>query len=107
MSYEKRGVLALTCCLGFVLSGCYTVLNDPFVVQTLHEKAAQDEGYEQRAARGETVADDDFYRYPGVPGSYGAYGTGYPIRGYTSGGYGRSLKPEYVGRKERRLGPSV
>jgi len=89
MSDKKRGILALTCCLGFVLSGCYTVLNDPFAVQTLHEKAEQDRDYEERTAREETRADDDFYRYPGVPGSYGAYGAGYPIRGYSSGGYGR------------------
>ncbi len=89
MSYKKWGMLALTCCLGFVLSGCYTVLNDPFAVQTLHEKAEQDRGYEQRTAREDAAADDDFYRYPGVPGSYGSYGAGYPIRGYTSGGYGR------------------
>ena len=89
MSDKKRGILALTCCLGFALSGCYTVLNDPFAVQTLHEKVEQDRDYEERTAREETRADDDFYRYPGVPGSYGAYGAGYPIRGYSSGGYGR------------------
>lgn len=89
MIYKKQGILALTCCFGFALSGCYTVLNDPFAVQTLHEKAEQDGEYQQRAPREEAATDDDFYRYPGVPGSYGAYGAGYPIRGYTSGGYGR------------------
>ena len=89
MKCRKWGMLALTFCLGFVLSGCYTVLNDPFAVQTLHEKAEQDREYEQQTSREEIAADDDFYRYPGVPSSYGAYGAGYPIRGYNSGGYGR------------------
>ncbi len=90
MAYKKQIMLFSACCLSVALSGCYTVLSDPFAVQTLHEQAEKDSEYERRAERDESDRADDFYRYPGVPGSYGAYGTGYPLRGGYSGygGYG-------------------
>ncbi len=93
MNFKKLQALAFACCSSVALSGCYTVLSDPYAVSTLHEheyERADRDGQHDRSAERDAAAEDDFYRYPGVPGSYGAYGAGYPLRGgyYGAGSYG-------------------
>ena len=92
------------------VSGCYTVLNNPHAVADLHqsEVAYADEGGSEAApTSGQFDEQDDFYRYPGVRGSYGGYGGGgygrggyggygYPVGGgYSSGGYGGGYGGNY------------
>ena len=78
-------------------SGCYTVLTDPYAVADLHDGDLAYVG-ERQGNGSRMIGDfdgrdemDDFYRYPGVRGSYGGYGGGYGGYGggYNSyGGYG-------------------
>ena len=86
---NKSLILYLALPLGSLLtSGCYTVLNNPYAQADLHEREA---AYAEEAVPTVGQFDDrnnmdDFYRYPGVRGSYGSYGYGgYPIGGL---GYG-------------------
>jgi hypothetical protein len=97
MKNKKLLVLALACCTSVAFSGCYTVLQNPNALASLHDDEwSAEEEYSARADRydeyDEAEVDDGFYRYPGVPGSYGAYGgAGYPLSGYgSSNGYGGS-----------------
>jgi len=95
MKNKKVLLFALACCTSVAFSGCYTVLQNPNSVASLHDDEwSAEENYSARADRydeygeAEAEVDDDFYRYPGVPGSYGAYGgAGYPLSGY-GGSYG-------------------
>ena len=73
---------------GLLTSGCYTVISNPYAQADLHEREV---AYAAEAAPTVGQFDerddmDDFYRYPGVRGSYGGYGYG----GYPSGGFGYS-----------------
>ena len=82
---------ALALGASFALGGCYTILQDPHSAADLHESEwAADDEYERDARMGRfDDEDDDFYRYPGVPSSYGGYGGySYPIIGGGYGGYG-------------------
>ena len=73
---------------GLLTSGCYTVISNPYAQADLHERQV---AYAAEASPTVGQFDerddmDDFYRYPGVRGSYGGYGYG----GYPSGGFGYS-----------------
>lgn len=87
MKKKKLLAVALACCAGALWSGCYTALQNPNAVSSLHEEewAAEDDyvASSDRYAEDIEATDDDFYRYPGVPGSYGSYGgAGYPVSRY-------------------------
>ena len=102
MKKKKVLTIALACCAGALWSGCYTVLQNPHTVSSLHEdesSAADDYSAPVDRYTEDAEVDDGFYRYPGVPGSYGAYGgAGYPVSrygcsygsyyGYSNYGYG-------------------
>ena len=93
MKNRKLLAIALACCTSALWSGCYTALQNPNAVSSLHEDewSAEDNYTARTDPYEENVeVDSDFYRYPGVPGSYGAYGgVGYPVSRYgRSSGYG-------------------
>ena len=82
-----------------VLSGCYTVINNPYAKADLHDT---DLAYAEEAVPTVGQFDnrdemDDFYRYPGVRGSYGGYGSGYGGYGSGYGGYGGGYGPYSYG----------
>lgn len=83
--------------IALLASGCYTVLNNPYPAADLHESElayAEEPGSEAMQTIGQfddREEQDDFYRYPGVRGSYGGYGSGY------GGGYGGYGYPSGVG----------
>ena len=83
--------------IALLANGCYTVLSNPYQAADLHdsEVAYADESKTPTVGQfDERDEMDDLYRYPGVRGSYGGYGSGYgggyPVGGYgySSGGYG-------------------
>ena len=80
--------------IALLANGCYTVLSNPYQVADLHdsEVAYADESKTPTVGQfDERDEMDDLYRYPGVRGSYGGYGSGYGGNGYDpyySGGYG-------------------
>ena len=82
--------------IALLANGCYTVLSNPYQAADLHdnEVAYADESKTPTVGQfDERDEMDDLYRYPGVRGSYGGYGSGYGGRygsgyGYSSGGYG-------------------
>ena len=82
--------------IALLANGCYTVLSNPYQVADLHdsEVAYADESKTPTVGQfDERDEMDDLYRYPGVRGSYGGYGSGYGGRyggGYPVGGYGYS-----------------
>jgi hypothetical protein len=74
--------------IALLANGCYTVLSNPYQAADLHDRevAYADESKTPTVGQfDERDEMDDLYRYPGVRGSYGGYGSGY---GYSSGGYG-------------------
>ena len=78
--------------IALLANGCYTVLSNPYQAADLHdsEVAYADESKTPTVGQfDERDEMDDLYRYPGVRGSYGGYGSGYG-RGYPVGGYGYS-----------------
>ena len=107
--------------IALLANGCYTVLSNPYQVADLHdsEVAYADESKTPTVGQfDERDEMDDLYRYPGVRGSYGGYGSGYgsgygggyggyggryPVGGYgySSGGYGgyggKGYDPYYSG----------
>ena len=86
--------------IALLANGCYTVLSNPYQAADLHdsEVAYADESKTPTVGQfDERDEMDDLYRYPGVRGSYGGYGSGYGSGyggrygsgyGYSSGGYG-------------------
>ena len=82
--------------IALLANGCYTVLSNPYQAADLHdsEVAYADESKTPTVGQfDERDEMDDLYRYPGVRGSYGGYGSGYgggygSGYGYSSGGYG-------------------
>ena len=86
---NKNLILYLALPLGSLLtSGCYTVINNPYAQADLHERetAHAEEAVPTVGQFDDRNNMDDFYRYPGVRGSYDGYGYGgYPIGGF---GYG-------------------
>jgi len=91
--------------IALLANGCYTVLSNPYQAADLHdsEVAYADESKTPTVGQfDERDEMDDLYRYPGVRGSYGGYGSGYG-GGYGSGygyrgGYGgNGYDPYYSG----------
>ena len=84
--------------IALLANGCYTVLSNPYQVADLHdsEVAYADESKTPTVGQfDERDEMDDLYRYPGVRGSYGGYGSGY---GGGYGGYGgNGYDPYYSG----------
>ena len=75
--------------IALLANGCYTVLSNPYQAADLHdsEVAYADESKTPTVGQfDERDEMDDLYRYPGVRGSYGGYGSGYG--GGYGGGYG-------------------
>jgi hypothetical protein len=97
MYYVSKLRLICWGCVGvFTLGGCYTVLSNPYSVETMKE--VDSEYYTSSVFENHENSSnddlDDFYRYPGSTGSYGGYygGLGY---GYPPIGYGASHATGY------------
>jgi hypothetical protein len=78
--------------IALLANGCYTVLSNPYQAADLHdsEVAYADESKTPTVGQfDERDEMDDLYRYPGVRGSYGGYGSGY------GGGYGSRYGSRY------------
>jgi len=78
--------------IALLANGCYTVLSNPYQAADLHdsEVAYADESKTPTVGQfDERDEMDDLYRYPGVRGSYGGYGSGY------GGGYGSGYGSGY------------
>jgi hypothetical protein len=91
---NNKLIMAVFACGAFLLlSGCYTVIHNPNAMFSARDSewVAADAADNARNGRyDQREADDEFYRYPGVPSSYGSYGgAGYPLGGlgYGTGGY--------------------
>ena len=85
--------------IALMANGCYTVLSNPYQVADLHDSQvayAEESKTPTVGQFDERDEMDDLYRYPGVRGSYGGYGSGYG-GGYGSG-YGGGYGSGYGGR---------
>jgi len=87
--------------IALLANGCYTVLSNPYQAADLHdsEVAYADESKTPTVGQfDERDEMDDLYRYPGVRGSYGGYGSGYGSGyGYRGGYGGNGYDPYYSG----------
>lgn len=95
---SKLRVFAWSCIGVFTLGGCYTVLSNPYSVQTMKDV---DSDYQNSSAFEYYENDnnndlDDFYSYPGSTGGYGVYNGGYGY-GYPYNGYGNGYGAGYYG----------
>ena len=82
-----------------LLSGCYTVIQGPRTAADLDDRElgiTQGQAEKSTAERFDDYEEewDEYYRYPGVPGSYGG---GYGYGGYPQYGYGYSSDYGYYG----------